>query len=219
MQILNVNEMLSKASMTSFSVVFIKAILAASLSILSSPTLSKESDRALWQQLRSGGHVLLIRHADAPGTFDPPGFQLGDCATQRNLSAKGREQAKRIGEQLAEEKIPIGTVFSSQWCRCVDTATLAFGASKVQLRPEISSPTKLSDERRKSNAEVMRKLILTTTDRSSKSAPNSVYVTHNFNIQDILGISVEEGEMVIARFDEKQPTQPLVIGRIRLGLN
>ena len=110
-----------------------------------------QSDQALWQQLRSGGHVLLIRHADAPGTFDPPGFQLADCATQRNLSAKGREQAKRIGEQLAQAQVPVGTVFSSQWCRCVDTATLAFSASKVMTRPELSSPTQLSAERRAAN--------------------------------------------------------------------
>jgi phosphohistidine phosphatase SixA len=178
-----------------------------------------QSDQALWQQLRSGGHVLLIRHADAPGTFDPPGFQLGDCATQRNLSAKGREQAKRIGEQLADEKVPVGTVFSSQWCRCVDTATLAFGAAKVITRPELSSPTKLSADRRAANADVMRLKILETRDYANKNVPNTVYVTHNFNIQDILGISAEEGEMVIARFDAKNPTRPLVVGRIKVGVN
>ncbi len=178
-----------------------------------------ESDQSLWQQLRSGGHVLLIRHADAPGTFDPPGFQLGDCATQRNLSAKGREQAKRIGEQLAQGQVPVGTVFSSQWCRCVDTATLAFGASKVVTRPELNSPTKLGADHRAANADVMRLQILGTRDYTNKSVPNTVYVTHNFNIQDILGISAEEGEMVVARFDAKHPTQPLVVGRIKVGVN
>jgi phosphohistidine phosphatase SixA len=191
------------------------------LSLLSVLGLAEaaETDQALWQQLRSGGHVLLIRHADAPGTFDPPGFQLGDCATQRNLSAKGREQAKRIGEQLADEKVPVGTVFSSQWCRCVDTATLAFGASKVITRPELSSPTKLSADRRAANADVMRLQILGTRDQANKNVPNTVYVTHNFNIQDILGIAVEEGEMVVARFDAKHPTRPLVVGRIKVGVN
>jgi phosphohistidine phosphatase SixA len=198
---------------------YLKSSLTIAFFLLSGLTLAAESDQSLWQQLRSGSHVLLIRHADAPGTFDPPGFQLGDCATQRNLSAKGREQARRIGEQLADEKVPVGTVFSSQWCRCVDTATLAFGASKVITRPELSSPTKLSADRRAANADVMRLQILGTRDYTNKNVPNTVYVTHNFNIQDILGISAEEGEMVIARFDAKNPTRPLVVGRIKVGVN
>lgn len=196
-------------------------LLCTTIALCVLPRLScaSDSDQTLWQQLRSGGHVLLIRHADAPGTFDPPGFELGDCATQRNLSAKGREQAKRIGEQLADEKVPVGTVFSSQWCRCVDTATLAFGAYKVMTRAELNSPTKLSAERRAANANVMRLRILETRDEANKNVPNTVYVTHNFNIQDILEISAEEGEMVIARFDAKNPTRPLVVGRIKVGVN
>jgi phosphohistidine phosphatase SixA len=197
----------------------IRCTVALSLWSVLGLAAAAESDQALWQQLRSGGHVLLIRHADAPGTFDPPGFQLGNCATQRNLSAKGREQAKRIGEQLADEKVPVGTVFSSQWCRCVDTAVLAFGASKVVTRPELNSPTQLSAERRAANADVMRLRILGTRDQVNKKMPNTVYVTHNFNIQDMLGISAEEGEMVIARFDANNPTRPLVVGRIKVGLN
>jgi phosphohistidine phosphatase SixA len=181
--------------------------------------LAKDNDQSLWQQLRSGGHVVLIRHADAPGTYDPPGFRLGDCATQRNLSVKGREQAKKIGQTMAEQKVPIGTVLSSQWCRCLDTATLAFGASKVRKSVELSSPTNLSATQRDANAKMMRLSILALRDEAASSSPNRsnvVYVTHNFNIQDILGVSADEGELIIVRADGNKPGELLIVGRIRI---
>ena len=59
-----------------------------------------------WKALRAGGHVALMRHADAPGgAGDPPGFRLDDCATQRNLSEKGRADAAKIGVRLKQEGI------------------------------------------------------------------------------------------------------------------
>ena len=69
-----------------------------------------------WSALRAGGHVVLMRHADAPGGFgDPPGFKLEDCATQRNLSAKGRADALRIGARLRSEGIALEAILSSPW--------------------------------------------------------------------------------------------------------
>lgn len=86
------------------------------------------ADEVLWSALRGGGHVLFIRHAQTePGVGDPPGFRLDDCATQRNLSTEGRAQARRLGEVLSTRQVPIGEVLSSPWCRCVETAQLAFG--------------------------------------------------------------------------------------------
>ena len=78
-----------------------------------------------WKALRAGGHVALMRHADAPGGFgDPPGFRVEDCATQRNLSEKGRADAAKIGSRLKREGIAFEKILSSPWCRCIDTATL-----------------------------------------------------------------------------------------------
>ena len=78
-----------------------------------------------WKALRAGGHVALMRHADAPGGVgDPPGFRLDDCATQRNLSEKGRADAAKIGARLKLEGIAFEQVLSSPWCRCIDTAML-----------------------------------------------------------------------------------------------
>ena len=86
----------------------------------------------MWQQVTAGGQVLFIRHAETtPGAGDPPGFKLGDCATQRNLSAEGRAQARRMGAELSRRGVPIGEVLSSPWCRCIETAQLAFGRSQA----------------------------------------------------------------------------------------
>ncbi len=92
-------------------------------------TASSSAD-ALAARLREGGVVIALRHALAPGTFDPPGFRLGECSTQRNLNDEGRAQARRIGHWFAERGLVPAQVRSSPWCRCIDTATLAFGRAE-----------------------------------------------------------------------------------------
>jgi broad specificity phosphatase PhoE len=89
------------------------------------------ADEALWQLVAGGGQVLFVRHGQTtPGVGDPEGFKLEDCATQRNLSAEGRAQSQRLGAEFKRRGIPIGEVLSSPWCRCHDTARLAFGPAK-----------------------------------------------------------------------------------------
>lgn len=156
-------------------------------------------DQAVWKALRIGGHTILMRHALAPGTFDPPGFKPGDCSTQRNLSDEGRAQAKALGEMLTTMRVVVGTVRSSEWCRCVDTAKLAFGANKVQTYPALNSPVQLTPEQRKANADVVRKDIQNFSPRTSPARTNQVFVTHMFNIQDITGESAAEGEILVMR--------------------
>ena len=94
--------------------------------------------RNAWKALRAGRHVALMRHADAPGGVgDPPGFRLDDCATQRNLSARGRADAVRIGARLKSEGIAFEKILSSPWCRCIDTATLlelGTGRNRADIR-------------------------------------------------------------------------------------
>src|SRR5687768_7873262 len=86
---------------------------------------ARAGEAEAWSALRAGRHVALMRHADAPGGFgDPPGFKIEDCATQRNLSAKGRADALKIGARLRSEGIAFEAILSSPWCRCIDTATL-----------------------------------------------------------------------------------------------
>src|SRR5438034_5418704 len=82
---------------------------------------------SVWDALREPGSVVVLRHSYAPGGFDPPGFRLDDCSTQRNLDEQGRAQAARVGEAFRQHGIALGAVLSSPRCRCMDTARLAFG--------------------------------------------------------------------------------------------
>lgn len=92
------------------------------------------ADETLWDLLKGGGQVVVIRHASTVSGFgDPPGYRLDDCATQRNLSDQGREEAERIGAAFRGRGVPVESVLSSPWCRCLETARLAFGS--VRLRP------------------------------------------------------------------------------------
>lgn len=95
--------------------------------LLALASFAAQANEGLWNLVSSGGQVLFVRHAQTtPGAGDPDGFKLGDCATQRNLSAEGRAQAQRLGAEFKRRGIPIGEVLSSPWCRCQDTAQLAF---------------------------------------------------------------------------------------------
>jgi phosphohistidine phosphatase SixA len=169
-------------------------------------TAQPQDEQALWLELRKGGYVLLIRHADAPGTFDPPGFQLGVCSTQRNLSEEGRAQSKRLGELIRSNNVPIAQVFSSEWCRCIDTATLAFGAANVKTWSAISSPRGGDEKQAISNVEAVRQRIAQASLKT-----NMALVTHMFNIQDITGGGAAQGEIVVLRAQDKQLR---VVGRI-----
>lgn len=99
--------------------------------LLALAAFSAHADEALWKLLAGGGQVLFVRHAETtPGVGDPAGFKLEDCATQRNLSTEGRAQSQRLGAEFKRRGIPLGEVLSSPWCRCHDTAKLAFGPAK-----------------------------------------------------------------------------------------
>jgi len=160
-------------------------------------SFARADDAFLWNELRRGGTVLLIRHASTlPGLGDPAGFRLDDCATQRNLSAKGREESVRIGERLRREKVPIARVYTSPWCRCRDTATLAFGNAEdwEPLSSFFDFPDREADY-----VESVKKRIASYASR--KLAGNVVMVTHNVNIAALTRLSVATGEIVVVRPD------------------
>lgn len=103
-----------------------RTVLAAGAAWAAAAWASPEAEA--W--LRRGGVVLAMRHASAPGTLDPPGFQLGDCRSQRNLDARGRQQARAAGQWFTTRNLQPVAVRSSPWCRCLDTATLGFGRAE-----------------------------------------------------------------------------------------
>lgn len=181
-----------------------RALLFAALLIAAVPA---PADDPLWNRLHAGGHVLLIRHATTdPGVGDPPGFRLEDCVTQRNLSASGREEARQLGIVLKQRRIPVTAVLSSRWCRCLETARLAFG-SEAKPWPALDNTFETPERRAAQMAEIRKSLM------KPPVGGNLVLVTHGVNIHALTGISPAQGEIVIARTDGKQPLA--AIGRLR----
>jgi broad specificity phosphatase PhoE len=145
----------------------------------------------LWDLLRSGRQVIMIRHAiTTPGVGDPPGFRLDDCATQRNLTDEGRAHARRLGEAFRARGIPLDRVLSSPWCRCLETARLAFNVA-----PDVSTPLSNLFGRPEAHDEQVRQLqpILS----AAPARGNLVLVTHGSTIQAVTGINPATAEMVV----------------------
>ncbi|MGE5855537.1 MAG: histidine phosphatase family protein [Syntrophaceae bacterium] len=139
-------------------------------------------------------HVILLRHAKAPGTGDPPNFRLGDCSTQRNLSREGREQAVRIGARLRAAGLASTTVYSSQWCRCLETARNLAVGPVVEL-PVLNSFFQ-SPELEQKHDRLLRAWIA-----SADLSRPAVLVTHQVSITALAGIVPAEGEILILRRD------------------
>ena len=139
-------------------------------------------------------HVILLRHARAPGTGDPSNFRLGDCSTQRNLSKAGREQAARIGARLRAAGLAETTVYSSQWCRCLETARNLAVGPVVEL-PVLNSFFQ-SPELEQKHTRPLRSWIA-----SADLSRPVVLVTHQVNITALTGIVPAEGEILILRRD------------------
>jgi hypothetical protein len=138
--------------------------------------------------------VIAFRHAMAPGTFDPPEFRLGDCSTQRNLSNEGRAQARRIGQWFSARGLKPARVRSSPWCRCVDTATLAFGSAEVW--PSLGSP-RGSDAA--VAAQALPQLRQALQSMRTQRGRFEAWVTHMFVLSDLTGEGSSSGEGLVLR--------------------
>ena len=164
-----------------------KILALACLLAVSHGTAASE---ALWAQLKGGGQVILVRHAlTTPGVGDPPGLRLDDCSTQRNLSDEGRRHAERIGAAFRARGIPVREVQSSPWCRCIETARLAFGGA--QLHPSLGNLFGRPEKRDSQIASLKKELL------KPLQGDNLVLVSHGSTIQALTGISPGSGEMVV----------------------
>ena len=144
-----------------------------------------------WALLRRGGCVVLMRHAlTEPGIGDPPGFRLDQCSTQRKLSEAGREQASRVGAAFTRESVPIDEVRSSAWCRCTETAELAFGRHTVwaPINSFFNDATGPAQTR-----EVLHAV------RGLAAPKNLMLVTHQVNISALTGATLAMGEVFVTR--------------------
>lgn len=144
------------------------------------------------RRLDSGGWVMMMRHAATEaGIGDPPDFRIGDCGTQRNLSDAGRDQARRAGVAMRAAGIRIDEVRTSQWCRCRETAELAFGTA--QDWPALNSFFADRSGGRDQTAEVL------AHTSSLAAGRNLMLVTHQVNITALAGGFVVPGEVVVGR--------------------
>jgi phosphohistidine phosphatase SixA len=169
----------------------IRALAAIAIALLCAGPVS--ANDALWAALVDGGHVALMRHARAPGTGDPRGFELDDCRSQRNLDQAGRDQARRTGAVFRERGVTIGRLLSSQWCRCLETARLlALG----NVEP-LTSLNSLFGRRAREPAQTAAiRALLADAD---PGGPSLVLVTHQVNITALTGIYPASGEIVVLR--------------------
>lgn len=166
------------------------------------------TESALLAALERPGHVLLMRHADAPGTGDPPGMRLGDCSTQRNLSEAGRRQAAAAGALLRSAGMAQAELHSSQWCRCLDTARL-LGLGNTQALPLLNSFFSRAGEGRSQT------IALKSWLARRKPGLPLVLVTHQVNITELTGIYPDTGELIVLQLSDSDTVR--VLGRIRTG--
>jgi broad specificity phosphatase PhoE len=158
-------------------------------------------------ELAKPGRVLMLRHANAPGVGDPPGFRLDDCSTQRNLDATGRAQAAKLGERLATAGIALPRVYSSQWCRCLETARL-LQLGPVRELPALNSFYGRAEDRERNLAALRAFLADLPAD-----GPPVVLVTHQVTISAFTGAGAVSGGGAV--FELNGSGAPRVLGEIQ----
>ncbi len=155
-------------------------------------SIKADLNKNLLNQLDDGGKLIFIRHAYAPGGGDPQNFNLNDCSTQRNLNNEGRKQAQYIGEFFKKNEIKIDKVLSSEWCRCKETARIAFKnfSTNSFLNSFYSSKyAKNKDKQIK---------MLNNYIKKFKSDKNLILVTHYVLISEVLNYAPSSGEIVVS---------------------
>ena len=173
-------------------------IITSCIFLLGGLCIAQQAIASLANDLQDGQHVLLMRHADAPGFGDPAGYVITQCATQRNLGDYGKKQAQAIGVWLTNQGIQKADVFSSPWCRCLDTANL-LKKGPVKIEPSLGS---FFDEMslEKIQTKALRAFIKDELAKQSK-AP-LILVTHHVNIEAYTGKVVGVGDMVLVRVNK-----------------
>ena len=168
---------------------FFKFLIIIFISLTSS--IKADFNKKLLNQLKDGKKLIFIRHAYAPGSGDPKNFNLNDCSTQRNLNDSGREQSKNIGKFFSKHNIKFNNIFSSEWCRCKETAIIAF--KKFETKKFLNSfYSSQFEKNRKKQVKEFQKFI-SNWDKKE----NLIFVTHYVFISEILNYAPSSGEIII----------------------
>ena len=162
--------------------------LVAAFGLPPAPTAADQR----FTRLLEPGIVAIMRHALAPGSGDSASFTLDDCATQRNLDARGREQAREIGKAIRAAGVTIDRVLTSQWCRCRDTAKL-LNLGPVKELPALNSFFRNPASADPQTADLRRYLL------SLPPGETVILVTHYVNIRALTGRAVASGKVVLLK--------------------
>ena len=154
--------------------------------------IKADNEVQVLENLKKGGNLIFIRHAYAPGGGDPDNFDIADCSTQRNLSNSGKEQSKKIGIFFEQNQIPVDQVLSSEWCRCKETAQIAF--NKFETKNFLNSffSEKFAKNKKKQIKELKEYI------QNWNGEKNLVLVTHYVVISEALNYAPSSGEIVIS---------------------
>lgn len=167
-------------------------LLLISLLLSSCSSVQTSESNDLLSRLQQGGYVIFFRHASTDHSQkDIDKKNLANCETQRQLDEDGRQQAKAIGEGFKIKKIPVGDIITSQYCRCIDTARIAFGRAETSV--DITGIQGVSTEERMRRTTALRALLNTPP----KPGTNTVLVAHQWMFKDASGQLISEGEAVI----------------------
>lgn len=166
----------------------------------------QSEESKLLGDFKAGGHIALVRHALAPGFGDPDNFTLGDCTTQRNLSQAGKDQAIRIGMKFQQAGINKADIYTSQWCRCQETAELLALGTPRPL-PPLNSFFQNFD-RKEQQTEALRQWL---AEQPLKKP--LILVTHQVNITAFSTVFPASGQIVLMRRNDDGRFQ--AVGSIR----
>ena len=167
---------------------YFKIILIFFLFLLNKTSFANEN---IVEILKKENNIIFIRHAIAPGNGDPQNFDISDCSTQRNLSKEGELQALKIGKFFKKNDIKFSKVLSSEWCRCKDTAKIAFGSYETKDFLNSFFDERFSENKDKQILDFQKFI------KSWNYSGNLVLVTHYVVISEILDLATSSGEIVI----------------------
>ena len=169
---------------------FLRFFLIIFISLIT--TVKADLNKKLINQLEEGGKLIFIRHAYAPGSGDPDNFNLNDCSTQRNLSKEGQRQAEYIGKFFRNNKVKIDKVLSSEWCRCKETAEIAFKDFSTNSFLNSFYSSKYSKNKDK-QIKMLKNYVI-----KFKSDKNLILITHYVLISEVLNYAPSSGEIVVS---------------------
>jgi phosphohistidine phosphatase SixA len=171
------------------------ALMAVALTVQSFGSIAFAADDEVWALLKKPGHVVLLRHSNAPGQVQESNdMDFKNCAIQRNLDADGRAQAGRIGNEFRKRGIKQVRLISSLYCRALETAKL------MKLGPVTPQPVLnqvfLADISGMREAGTKGRALLKSAGKQL-----TVFVSHVTNIQSIAGVQLDSGQMAVVHLD------------------